>query len=535
MAAPRPSASSTNRVPVLSATKRSPGTSDPRVVVHPCGRSPSAGAACELAELELLDLAPPQRNQGAPPSSCRISMSVRPPHRAGDGAQRGPPRGRRTDGRRRRSPGPARGPCRRSRRRPPRTPPAIAASIAERRSGSISTSMPVPWRISSTIASGSSRARVVARDDDGVRQLPCDPSHQRHACRDRGRLPHRTRRRGGPSPSGRAAPRTVSSASGRVRVVDDDGEVLSLVDRLESAGNAGHGADALDDRVLVDVEQERGRDRAEDVLDVEDAEQRRLDSDARRRERRAARHRARGRRHAPRASGRSPKVTSGARWAPASSSASRRPYGSPTFTAAGGGATPVNRRRFAWKYSSMSPWRSRWSCVEVREDERVEPHPVEPTVVRAVGRGLERDGFVARVEHLPEERCRSIASGVVCGAARGVPPTTHSTVPTSPVRRPSASRIERRRNVVVDLPFVPVTPATASRSRRRAEEHVGRDGHRGPHATRRRAAGRRRRPGARRRARPPRRRRRRRRDRARRRAHPGRRRTARRRGPRPVS
>ena len=59
-------------------------------------------------------------------------------------------------------------------------------------------------------------------------------------------------------------------------------------------------------------------------------------------------------------------------------------------------------------------------------------------------------------------RCRSIASGVVCGAGRTSPPTTQSTVPTSPGERPAAARTERRRKVVVVLPFVPVTPATSS-------------------------------------------------------------------------
>ena len=67
----------------------------------------------------------------------------------------------------------------------------------------------------------------------------------------------------------------------------------------------------------------------------------------------------------------------------------------------------------------------------------------------------------------------------MCGAGRVTPPTTHSTVPTSPVCRPAASRTERSRNVVVVLPFVPVTPTTSRRARRLAEERVRRDGHRG--------------------------------------------------------
>ena len=66
---------------------------------------------------------------------------------------------------------------------------------------------------------------------------------------------------------------------GRVRVVDDDRERLPLVDRLEAPGDARHGRDAFRDRVLVDVEQQPGRDRAEHVLDVEETAQRRLDVD----------------------------------------------------------------------------------------------------------------------------------------------------------------------------------------------------------------------------------------------------------------
>ena len=40
---------------------------------------------------------------------------------------------------------------------------------------------------------------------------------------------------------------------------------------------------------------------------------------------------------------------------------------------------------------------------EVREDEGVEAHPVEPMQRRAVGRGLDGDAPVARVEHLAEQ------------------------------------------------------------------------------------------------------------------------------------
>ena len=65
-----------------------------------------------------------------------------------------------------------------------------------------------------------------------------------------------------------------------MRVVHHDGELLALVDRLEPARDTRHGSHALDDRVLVDVEEERRSDGAEDVLDVEDPEQPRLEPDA---------------------------------------------------------------------------------------------------------------------------------------------------------------------------------------------------------------------------------------------------------------
>ena len=78
-----------------------------------------------------------------------------------------------------------------------------------------------------------------------------------------------------------------------------------------------------------------------------------------------------------------------------------------------------------------------------------------------------------------KSRCRSIASGVVCGAGRVTPPTTHSIVPTRPAWRPAASSTDRRRNAVVDFPFVPVTPDHLERLRRLPEKRVRSDGHRG--------------------------------------------------------
>src|SRR5438132_1055121 len=56
---------------------------------------------------------------------------------------------------------------------------------------------------------------------------------------------------------------------GRVRVIDDDGERLALVDTLETARHASDRLDAPRDRVVVDAEEAGSRHRRERVLDVE--------------------------------------------------------------------------------------------------------------------------------------------------------------------------------------------------------------------------------------------------------------------------
>ena len=133
----------------------------------------------------------------------------------------------------------------------------------------------------------------------------------------------------------------------RVGVIDEHGERLPGVHRLEAAGDAMHRSDAFGDLVRVEVEQQSGGDGGENVFDVEQSAQRGLTRmPAARNERRVAA----GSRSSTRtsASSASPNVTSGARCLAASSSASRRPQGSPMFTAAGGAAA-VKRRRFASK------------------------------------------------------------------------------------------------------------------------------------------------------------------------------------------
>ena len=96
---PAPIASSTNRVPVLSATKRSPERAR-RESSWTRRITPSSG-----------------RPASRPSPSASTSSHASGITAGGPGGRRARSRGRRTDARRRRSPAPARGPCRRSRRR----------------------------------------------------------------------------------------------------------------------------------------------------------------------------------------------------------------------------------------------------------------------------------------------------------------------------------------------------------------------------------------------------------------------------------
>ena len=79
------------------------------------------------------------------------------------------------------------------------------------------------------------------------------------------------------------------------------------------------------------------------------------------------------------------------------------PTSSPTFTAAGGGCGPVNSLRFAWKYSSIVPCRSRWSWLRFVKTSDVEAHTVEAPQRGSVRARLDGCAAVSGVEHLPEE------------------------------------------------------------------------------------------------------------------------------------
>ena len=122
----------------------------------------------------------------------------------------------------------------------------------------------------------------------------------------------------------------------------------------------------------------------------------------------------------------------------------------------------MKSRRFAWKYSSIVPCRSRWSWLRLvktsasnrTRSSRRNAAPCDDASTAALRSPA---SSISR-----KRRWSSIASGVVNGAGRRSPPTIHSTVPTSPGARPPASSIECSRNVVVVFPFVPVTPASSS-------------------------------------------------------------------------
>ena len=295
------------------------------------------------------------------------------------------------------------------------------------------------------------------------------PAPSAAACRGRGRRRRRRRRSARPSPSARAARSTVRArracARSRRRRRTAGPRRPPRSDR-----DTPHRGDAVDDR-------RRRRRRAAarratapstfstlktpssgvSIVDPGGAEPR------------AAARRARGRRRAPRRLRRSPNVTSGARPRSTSSSASRRPYGSPTFTAAGGGVDAGEQPALRLEVLLHVAVQVEVILREVREDERVEADAVEPREVRAVRRRLERDrsspaSSISRKSALQLDRLGR-------RVRRGSPLAADDPLDRPDEARssgPRASRIERSRNVVVDLPFVPVTPATSSaRSARR--------------------------------------------------------------------
>ena len=139
------------------------------------------------------------------------------------------------------------------------------------RSRSISTSVPAPCRIVLDDRERILRARVVVRDDHAVGELSRDASHLGPLRRSRSPpAPKTTVSRPAPSVArGAQAPPRARPACGSSRRRPRTSCPSSIDSKRP--GTPVTASNALGDRVLVDVEQQRGGDGAEHVLDVEHA------------------------------------------------------------------------------------------------------------------------------------------------------------------------------------------------------------------------------------------------------------------------
>ena len=226
---------------IAAGANSPPSTRSPR---RPKKRSPSPLArgvdrrprAASRARPRRRSRRPSPRRSAPRPGSSPVRSSSPPPSAA---APRGRPRGRRRGScGRPRIPGPARGPCRRSPRCRRARRASKASAIAARRSGSDSTPAPspVPARTSAMIASGSSERGLsevtIARSEP----LGAGPAHLRPlvAVAVAAGAEDRDHPALGQPPGGAE---DVVERVGRVGVVDEHGEVLALVDRLEAAGH----------------------------------------------------------------------------------------------------------------------------------------------------------------------------------------------------------------------------------------------------------------------------------------------------------
>ena len=150
------------------------------------------------------------------------------------------------------------------------------------------------------------------------------------------------------------------------------------------------------------------------------------------------------------------------------------------LTAAGGGCAPVNSRRFAWKYSSIDPCRSRWSWLRfvktsASKRTRSRRRSAAPCELASIATLRSPASSISR-----KSRCRSIASGVVCGAGRALAaddPLHGADEPGPPAGRVEDRAQQKRRR---RLPVRPGDARDLELPRRLAEEDVRRDGHRRP-------------------------------------------------------
>ena len=158
---------STYWTPVFRATKRSPGPTSARVGLD--ARDASSGTP------------PSRRPRSSSTISCQRRTITALPARPEPGPRAPParPRGRRTGWTTPAMSCPCSCPLPAITTTSPGSARPIARWIAERRSGSISASSPVPCSTSSMIASGFSAARVVRGHDHDVRALHGRLAHER--------------------------------------------------------------------------------------------------------------------------------------------------------------------------------------------------------------------------------------------------------------------------------------------------------------------------------------------------------------------
>ncbi len=259
-------------------------------------------------------------------------------------------------------------------------------------------------------------------------------------------------------------------------VVDQHRKRLPFVDRLETSGDVLHRRDSGGDRLLVQIEEESRRDGSEHVRDVEAATERGLDPDS-----------------------------SGLESAPVSRELECL---GPYLRVFGEAERDQRRAMHVGELHREPPTpfvvdahgRGRWlrTCEEpalrrevllhrpvqvevilaqVREDERIEPHPVEASQRRSMGGCFKRDAAVAGVEHLPQEPLQVYR--LRCRERRGPALPADHPFDRSDEPWPAAGGLEYRPQEKGGrrLPVRPRHSGDLELLRRLAEERVPRDGH----------------------------------------------------------
>ena len=247
-----------------------------------------------------------------------------------------------------------------------------------------------------------------------------------------------------------------------VRVVDHDREGLSLVDRLEPAGDARHGGDPGRDRVVRQFEQLSGGDDAQDVLDVEAAAEAGADRDP-------------GGGEVVRAGVLSRSVAADVRVVREPERQQRgagRPelLGEPSTVLVadvdgrGRRSSPQEQPPLGVEVVLHRRVEVEVVLAQVREDERREPDPVEAPERRAVRGRLHGAAPVPGVEHLAEEPLEVDRLGGRAGRRPALAVDAGLDRSEQPGPAPRRGEHGVKRKAVVVFPLVPVTPATCSSS-----------------------------------------------------------------------